>query len=487
MIDGDTWVIAPLLCLAVGAFGVYLIARLITRRNEILALCTALVFGAALACLVILTQRAGDTVPAWGNFAAGGVVLQAERGALVVSGLALGLGACIALYSGCYLALDKRYTTYYPLVLLLVLGLMGMVMTTDLFSLYLCCELMSIAAYVLVAFRRTTDTAIEAGFKYLMMGSVGTLTMLMGVALIYRETGSVALTPTGTLAPAAAGVWARAGLACLWVGLSVKSALAPVHTWLPDAHGRAPSSVSALLSGVVIQSAFYVLVKTSLSLGLPLRDVGLGLMGMAMLNMTLGNVMALVQTHVKRMLAYSTIAQMGYVMFGVGVGLRYGIPEAVQAGFFLLVAHAAMKALAFLSKGVAHFYCHTTTIAQLRGMFRRLPLPAVTLALALAGLAAIPPLAGFTGKWFLLSETLRAGDALAYGAVAVFLLNSLLALGYYLPLIATLFAPVAGEAAEKVAVSRWMLVPLVTLALLVVGMGIFPGPWWRWVEGVDGF
>lgn len=481
MSEGEIWVIAPLLCLAAGAFFVYLIARFITARNEVLASFSALVCLLALLSLTMLARRCVGCIPAWGNFAPGGVVLRAEAGALVISGIALGLGVCIALYSGCYLAQDQHHITYYPLVLLMLLGLVAMVMTSDLFSLYLCCELMSIAAYVLVAFRRATDTAIEAGFKYLMMGSVGTLTMLMGVALVYRETGSVAI-HQALVAP---GLWARAGLGCLWVGLSVKSALVPTHTWLPDAHGRAPSSISALLSGVVIPSALYVLLKVSLGVGIPARDVGLVLLVLALLNMTLGNVMALLQTHVKRMLAYSTIAQMGYAMFGVAVGLRYGLPAAVQAGFFLLVAHAAMKGLAFLSKGVCHFYCHTTTIAELRGIFYRLPLAAVTLALALAGLAGVPPLAGFVGKWFLLSEILRAGDALAYGAVVLFLLNSLVALGYYLPLIATLFAPLPeGDAVEQVAVSAWMSVPLVLLAALVVGMGVFPEPWWRWVEDV---
>jgi formate hydrogenlyase subunit 3/multisubunit Na+/H+ antiporter MnhD subunit len=146
-----------------------------------------------------------------------------------------------------------------------------------------------------------------------------------------------------------------------------------------------------LLSGIVIQSAFYVLLKVSLALGLPPQEVGLALIVLACLNMTVGNLMALVQGHVKRLLAYSTIAQMGYIMLGIGVGLRHELPAAVQAGFFLLLAHAVMKGLAFLSKGVCHFYCHTTTLAEVRGIVRRLPAAAITLTLALAGLAGIPP------------------------------------------------------------------------------------------------
>ena len=485
--SGDVRVALPLACLAAGAVIVYLVARLITSRNHWLAVLTALAFAAALSALLPLAQNTraalvtGGDVLAWGDFTPGGVVLRADAGALFIVSIALGLGLCVTIYSGRYLALDRRYKTYYPLLMLMITGLMGMVMTSDLFSLYLFCELMSVTAYVLVAFRRHTDTAVEAGFKYLMMGSVGTVTLLMGIALIYRETGSLAIDqPT-----AVPGVWVRAGLACVWVGLAIKSAIVPVHTWLPDAHGRAPSSVSALLSGIVIQSAFYVLLKVSLGLGFPAQTLGLGLMICALLNMVIGNGMALVQTHTKRLLAYSTIAQMGYGMFSVGVGLRYGVPEAVQAGFFLLLAHAAMKGLAFLSKGVCHFYCHTTTVEELRGTFQQIPLVAITFTVALVGLIGIPPLAGFAGKWFILAEALRVGDALAYVGVAIFLLMTLLSLGYYLPLIGMLFAPLsANENSTPIVISYWMIVPLVLLTALVIAIGVYPEPWWQWAAGV---
>jgi len=207
----NTGVILPLLILVGGAFTIYLVARLITSRNEWLAVLTATVFAAALGALLALGRAPGNAAPMWGNIMAGvsgmgSVVLQADRGAVFVGSIALAMGLCVAVYSGRYLSLDHRYRTYYPLLLLMVTGLLGMVMTTDLFNLYLFTELMSIAAYVLVAFRRRTDTSIEAGFKYLIMGTVGTLTLLMGITLIYRETGAMTL-PQSIVAP---GVWARA-------------------------------------------------------------------------------------------------------------------------------------------------------------------------------------------------------------------------------------------------------------------------------------
>jgi len=469
-VTGNVWVVLPLACLAGGAFVVYLVARLLTARNDLLALLTALIFATALGALTSLFGlTGGGHLPMWGHFGPGGAFLRADPGALVVAGVALGLGLLVALYSGHYLALDRRYETYYPLLLLLVAGLVGMVLAADLFNLYMFCELMSVAAYVLVAFRRL-NTAIEAGFKYLVMGSVGTVIILMGLSFVYRETGTLAL-------PQAVGAleaWTRAGLACFLVGLGVKSAIVPLHTWLPDAHGRAPSSISAMLSGIVIQSVFYTLLKVSLGLGFPARDLGMLLIVLSLFNMTLGNGLALVQSHTKRLLAYSTIAQLGYIMLSLGIGLRYAVPTAIEAGFFLLLAHAVMKGLAFLCKGVCHFYCDAITINQLRGTAARMPLVAVAFSVALAGLAGVPPLAGFAGKWFVLSGGVQAADALSYLGLVVFLLNTLLALGYYLPLIGTLFTRETSEV--SIQISPWMALPLVVLTALVLILGLYPRP-----------
>ncbi len=479
MTAGDIWVVAPLLCLAGGAFAVYLLGRLITARNEVLAVFSSLTFGAALASLVVLGQRVEAaqyerlSAPTWGYLGGGGASLVATRGGLLMSGIACALGIFVALYSGCYLSLDRRYRTYYPLLLLMVAGLTGMVVAGDLFSVYLFCELMSVAAYVLVAFRRQTGTAVEAGMKYLVMGTVGTLTLLFGIAMIYRETGTLRLTEV-ILAP---GIWARAGMACLIVGLGIKSAIVPAHTWLPDAYGRAPSSVSAMFSGTVLQCCLYVLLYTSMGLGFPPRYLGAVLMTVSVLNMTIGNGLALVQTNTKRLLAYSTIAQMGYAMFSIGVGLRYGIPEAVQAGFFLILVHTAMKALAFLSKGICHFYRGTTLVSELRGTYQHLPLVATAFTVALVGLVGIPPMAGFAGKWLILAEVLRTGDWAVYVGAGLFLLNTLVSLGYYVPVITMLFTPEPGKSAVRpIRVSRWMTVPVVALTLVVLVLGFAPAP-----------
>lgn len=481
--SGNLQVALPLALLTGGAFVLYLIARLLTGRNELLALFTSLVFAAALGTLIPLFAITGpeqSSAPTWGYLERGGAFLRADPGGLIVAAVALGLGVLVSLYSGRYLALDHRYRLYYPLLLLLVTGLVGMVMAADLFNLYMFCELMSVAAYILVAFRRRTDTAVEAGFKYLMIGSVGTVTMLLGISFIYRETGTLALFTPLSPSLETQGLWTRAGLVCLLVGLSIKSAIVPLHTWLPDAHGRAPSSISAMLSGIIVQSALYVLLKISVGLGWSVYRLGTLLIVLSLLNMTVGNLLALVQTYTKRLLGYSTIAQMGYIMLSAGIGLRYRIHEALQAALFLLVAHAAMKGLAFLSKGVCHFYCDTTTVDELRGTAVQAPLVAATFSIALAGLAGVPPLAGFAGKWFVLLGILRAADILGYVVFAIFLLNTLLALGYYLPLIGMLFTRETPRALPRIQISPWMVVPLVVLGTAVLVIGLYPGMVLNW-------
>jgi proton-translocating NADH-quinone oxidoreductase chain N len=482
LVSGNWGVVLPIACLIAGATIVYLTARFAATRNDLLAALTAGAFAATLAALARLWPAANlPDLPTWGYSGPGGAFLRVDPGAVVLVGAALGLGLLVAVYSGRYLALDQRYETYYPLLLLLVAGLTGMLFAGDLFNLYMFSEVTGATAYVLVAFRRYTRTSIEAGFKYLMMGSTATIIVLMGVSFIYRETGSIRLVQ----AIDEPGIWARAGIACLLVGLGLKSAIIPLHTWLPDAHSRAPSSISAMLSGVVVQSSLYALIKVCLGLGLPGPALGGVLIVFSLLNMLLGNGLALVQTHTKRLLAYSTIAQVGYLMLSIGIGLRYAAPTAIQAGFFIILAQATMKGLAFLCKGACHFYCGTTTIEQLRGTAANMPLIAGAFGLALAGLAGVPPLAGFAGKWLILRGALRSADLLGTIGLVVFLLNSLLALGYYLPLIAKLFAP--PSEAGSVKVSPWMALPIVALGVLTLAMGLYPGLWLRWTANVGSY
>lgn len=489
MTESTVLISLPMALLMGGAFALYLAARLFGARRASLAMLTTAVFGAALILLAPLVGPStaavldASSLPLPKHGTAQTAFLLIEPGGLIIAAIALVLGGCVAFYSGRYMERDPRYATYYPLLLLMVAGMIGMLTAADLFNLYIFLELMSVAAYVLVAFRQRRAEAIEAGFKYLIMGSVGTIVMLLGIALIYRESGTL----TFPMAVTDPGPWQRTGIACFVVGLGLKSAIVPLHTWLPDAYGSAPSSISAILAGVISKSTLYMIPKTCLGLGLSPEALGLLLIWVSFLNMTLGNVLALLQTDTKRLLAYSSIAQTGYILFSLGVGLRYGVHEAIQAAIFLLLTHAVMKSLAFLSKGVSNFYLGTSTVTELSGTSAQLPLIAVTFSVALGGLAGIPPLAGFISKWFILGQALRPGTALVYAGLGLFLLNSLVALAYYLPLIARLFSPPDPSGpgtGDRIRISAWMATPLILLAALVIAIGVAPGTWWQWMAHV---
>jgi F420H2 dehydrogenase subunit N len=482
----------PLMLLTGGAFAVFVVARFLPAGNKLLALVTVLFLTAALLALIwpspgvatgILAGRPGVSSDA------GDVNGVADAGAFAIAVIVLVLGLLVAVYSGQYVESDGRGEVYFPLLLLMAGGAVGMVFADDLFQLYLLLELMSIPTYILVTFRRHLNTSVEAGFKYLIMSVVGASFLLLGLSFIYREIGHLSLALIE--GSPEMGLWGSAGLACALVGLGIKCAVVPLHAWLPDAHGRAPSSVSALLSGILIQGVFYVMLKVGLIFGVRPESLGTALLALAVLNMTVGNGMALVQTNTKRMLGYSSIAQMGYIMVCIGWGLRYQAPTAVQAGFLLIVAHAAMKSLAFLCKGVFHLHFNATSIEEMRGIGLRQPQIGIPFGVALLGLAGLPPLAGFAGKWLILSEGVQIVDPVSYGVMAILLLNSLLSLGYYLPVLMTTFGrgDITGDGRIQPVVRAWpwMAYPVLVLAGIVLLIGIRPGFWLDSLAGTSAF
>jgi formate hydrogenlyase subunit 3/multisubunit Na+/H+ antiporter MnhD subunit len=467
---------APLAVLAAGAFAVYLVARWVSRRNGLLAGLTIAIHALGLLCTAQLVRQMGNGGPAlWAPDGAGHAMLASEPGGLLVALVAQSLGMLVSIYSGRYLALDHRYEDYYPLLLGLSGGVLGMVLASDLFVLYIFAGLTGVVSYTLVAFRRQTSTAVEAGYKYAIMGGMATTLMLAGVGYWLRAGGSLDM-----LAGArAAGSWGAVGVALVLGGVGLKAALVPAHTWLPDAHSRAPSSISAMLSGILVPAHVYVFIKTGLLLGWERSLLGGLLIAAALLGMSLGNLMALVQTYGKRMLAYSTIAQVGYILLAFGIGLLYGRAEALAGAFFLLAAHAALKALAFLAKGVCHFYCDATRLEELDGLYYRLPFTGACFSIALLGLAGFPPLAVFAGKWLALVG-MSVSEPLVTGLVLLFLANSLLSVAYYAPPIYRLFK--TGHERAHVAVSRWMLAPLALLLGIALALGVYPGPLMRLAE-----
>jgi formate hydrogenlyase subunit 3/multisubunit Na+/H+ antiporter MnhD subunit len=234
-----------------------------------------------------------------------------------------------------------------------------------------------------------------------------------------------------------------------------------------------------MLSGVVIEAALIALLRALGALAGVTLSWGVLLMGFGALNMLAGNLLALRQTQVKRLLAFSSLTHVGYMLVGVGIAVDSGQPVGAQGGFFHLLNHGLMKGLAFLAAGVLLYALsrHTAlTVADLSGTARRYPLVALTFTLGVLGLAGVPPLAGFMSKWQILLAGVETEGTTPLVLVAFAAFNSLLSLAYYLPLVNALFRhPLAPGMERGLRIPTTMLAPLVALALAIVAIGLWPG------------
>jgi F420H2 dehydrogenase subunit N len=488
--NGYFEIVLPILILIGGAFAVYLVGRLVSLDNKAEAMLTVLVFAATLVVLIMHYLRIPHMIENpqayFGQADPGGILYRPSAAGVFILIIGVIIGILITLYSAEYLSRDPRYLVYYPLLLLTLAGLLGMFTSQNLFNLFLLTELTTVTASALVAFRFKVEASIKAGFKYLIMSSLGTMTMMLGIYFVYRSTGGMQLAaPLAEL-----DNFTRIGAACFLLGFSLKAGVVPLHTWVPDVYGHAPSAISGLMAAVLSKSMLFIMPVVCLRLGMSQAELGSYLMVFACFNMLIGSIRMLRQQLLRRFLSFSSIAQTGYLMFGLGMGFYYELDQAFGVGLFLFLVIAVMKCLAFLSAGTYEYYLGSQNIEKLSGAGKIMPHSALTFSIALAGLAGIPLLAGFNGKWLIFSTALVTGDLFAVLCLIFFMISSVISLGGYLPMIVKQYQAkpdlaVQGEGQDQpVAISWWMLIPVGILSLLVVVIGIYPSPWVNLVNQV---
>lgn len=415
---------------------------------------------------------------------------------IAITSLILILAA--ALFSVNYMQGKKNLPVYYVLLSLLSVGLVGVFITSNLLLFYFCWELMLVPAYFIVGGWGYRES-YRAAFKLFIFTHAGAVFVLLGIGAIYMYTGTtdmfVAQSALTSIAPDAVK-WI---LIALTAGFMVKMAIVPVHMWLPDAHSEAPATMSALLSGVIISAGAYAIIRLSMGIVFPAVGLDFGVLFLHVLTVFgvisafFGSLIALVETDIKRIIAYSSIAHMGYVMFGISlfpailangtttVALGEAGAVAIVGTVLHLITHGASKGLFFLSAGSVMHQTELRDVDEMGGLAGKMPYTAVTSTTAALSIAGAPPFACFISEFLIFVgafEIINA-DGFYLLPTALMLVATVLSLAYSLRFISKVFLgqpKVTVESVKQIIrdVPIYMKVAMGILVVLVVLLGVYP-------------
>ena len=400
--------IYSIMVLFLGAFLIVVFGHSKAVRHSIalLATCASMLFMMALIKPVMLNGEIisywmGNRVPAGGY--AIGIALEVDALSLFFGLLVSTVVFVACIYSIQYMSHDDNVPQYYTLFLMLAGGVMGMVLTGDLFNMFIMVEILTFAAVALTAFRNTVTGALEAAFKYLVVGSIGSTCILAGTIVLYAQMHTLNLAQLAALIPDHLTTATKLAFALLFIGFCTKAFLVPFHPLAADAHGAAPASISVLISGVLTKSGIYGLIRLTYFL---FQSMGLGTMQfwlvfLGSVSMFVCVTMALAQHDFKRLLAFHSISQIGYVLAAVGLSTALGI----SAGVYHAMNHTIFKGLLFLAAGAVLHETGTTDLGKLGGLSKKMPVTTVMFLVGAFSISGIPPFNGFASKWMIYQAT----------------------------------------------------------------------------------
>lgn len=454
------WTILTPLLAAVFAF------LLDARARRIL---TLLSVAALIVCVVGLTWQVWRDGPqthhigGWG--APLGIELYADGLSVLMLLMSAVISAAVSYYALGYFMQLREARHFWPLFWFLWAALNALFLSADIFNLYVTLELLGLAAVALVTLAVDVK-ALSAGLRYLLAALTGSLLYLMGVALLYGAYGTLALSELATLRAPTPAVWLAAAL--MSAGLLLKTALFPLHFWLPAAHGGAHSPVSALLSGLVIKASFYLLLRLWLDVfpAAPFHATQLlGLLGGAAI--VYGSIMALRARRLKMLVAWSTVAQIGYLFLLFPLMLGDAV-DAYRGGVYQTLAHALAKAAMFLAAGCIAYTMGTDQIEQLGGATAQRPISVFAFALAGVSIMGLPPSGGFIAKWLLMQSAVTGGQ---WWWAAVIVAGGLLSAGYVFRVLRCAFLSAPPDARYHT-LPRRLEWPALMLALGATALGL---------------
>lgn len=366
---------------------------------------------------------------------------------------------------------EPRIYLFYLMYMLCLTGLIGITTTADAFNLFVFLEISSLSSYVLISLGGNRR-ALTASYRYLIMGTLGATFYIIGVGLMYMMTGSLNMADLATLLPAVDHTrTVLAAFAFVVVGLGLKLAMFPLHTWLPNAYAFAPSAVTVFLASTATKVAIYALLRlvftvfggTDLFTG---TDISLMLIIVALVGMFAGAFVAIFQNDVKRMLAYSSVSQVGYMVLGIGMATAAGL----TGGIVHLFNHAVMKGAAFMAVGAMFYVVGSVRLNDLAGIGKRMPVTTAVFLVAGLSLIGTPVTVGFISKWQLVQASLALGW---WYVAAGILLSSLLAIVYVWRVVEVAYLKAPPEGADgRSEAPLSMLVPMIVLAAATIWFGI---------------
>ena len=482
MLSYQHFPIYSIMVLFLGAFLIVMLGRNKAVRN-ILALLAVTASFCFLAALVKPVMINGEIIAYWmgGRAPAGGYAIGI---ALEVDALSLFFGLLVAtavlvscIYSIQYMSHDHNVREYYTLFLMLSGGVMGLVLSGDIFNMFIMVEILTFAAVALTAFRNTAKGALEAAFKYLVVGSMGSTCILVGTIMLYAQVHTLNFAQLSALIPGNLNNATKLAFALLFIGFGTKAFIVPFHPLAADAHGAAPASISVLISGVLTKSGIYGIIRLCYFL---FQSMGLGtvqfmLVFFGCMSMFICVTMALAQHDFKRLLAFHSISQIGYVLTAVGLCTALGI----SAGLYHAMNHTLFKGLLFLAAGAVLHQTGTTDLDRLGGLSRKMPWTTVLFLIGAFSISGIPPFNGFASKWMIYQATyekaVESGNIGFLLVTIIALITSVLTLASFVKVSQSVFFGQLPKEYENVKeVSFGMRFAMCIFALLCVFTGLFP-------------
>ena len=439
-------------------------------------------------CVILLIKPIlinGEIIVSWmGNWSpmggkAFGIGLQIDSLGMFLALIITGASLLSVIYSLKYMSHDNGLEKYYVLFLLLTSSMIGFVFTGDLFNMYVMLEIMTFAAIALTAFRNYKEKSVEAAFKYIVTGSLGSSLILLGTCLIYSETKTLNLAEIAVVIKAMESMTPTliVAFSLMMVGYAVKAFMVPCHTWPTDAHMAAPSSISMILSGVMSKTGIYAIIRLVFMIfGLASnKPVGYLILVWGVITMVIGVSMALLQHDFKRLLAFHSVSQIGYIITALGIAIIETGEVSVLAmtgGTYHMINHAIFKGLLFLTAGAILYTTGTTDLESVSGLGKRMPFTMEMFLFGAAGISGIPPFNGFASKWMIY----EAGFTGSLGIVSIIaVVVSALTLASFIKVgHSVFFGPIKKEHKNIEDVPTSMKIPMGVLALGIVIFGLFP-------------